>query len=105
MIVFYISSVLQVSVGLDRNTSIIVGGCVNLAFACGSLVPSLGADRLGRKMPMLWGSLGMALSMMIVAILLSFKGTDKEKACASASIAFFLTVSTMASTHKLLAQY
>jgi len=93
VIVFYISPVLEGSVGLSRNTAIIAGGCINLAFAMGSLIPALGADRLGRRKPMMVGSAGMGLSMMCVAILLSFNGTDKERITANASIAFFVTVS------------
>jgi hypothetical protein len=34
----------------------------------------------------------MAFSMMIIAILLSFNGTDKERVTANASIAFFVIV-------------
>jgi MFS family permease len=94
VIVFYAAAVLQTSVGLDRNTAIIAGGCINLAFAVGSLVPALGADRLGRKKPMLFGTLGMALSMMIIAILLSYAGTSMERPLANTSIAFFVTVSS-----------
>jgi MFS family permease len=85
--------VLENSVGLGRNTAIIAGGCINLAFAAGSLVPALGSDYFGRRKPMMFGSLGMALSMMCVAILLSFNGTSKERVTANASIAFFVTVS------------
>ena len=84
---------LEGSVGLERNTAIIAGGCINLAFAAGSLVPALGADRLGRKKPMMFGAAGMGLSMMCIAILLSFNGTSKERVTANASIAFFVTVS------------
>ena len=81
-------------VGLERNTAVIAGGCINLAFAAGSLVPALGADRFGRKKPMLFGAIGMGLSMMCVAILLSFKGKPQERITANASIAFFVTVSS-----------
>jgi MFS family permease len=85
--------VLENSVGLSRNTAIIAGGCINLAFAAGSLIPALGADHLGRKKPMMFGAVGMGLSMMCISILLSFNGTDKEQVTANASIAFFVTVS------------
>ncbi|EXJ57721.1 uncharacterized protein A1O5_12511 [Cladophialophora psammophila CBS 110553] len=91
VIVFYSATVLEVNVGLSRNTAIVVGGCLNLAFAVGSLVPALGADRFGRKKPLMFGAIGMGLSMMVVAILLSYSGTDKRKATANASIAFFIT--------------
>jgi hypothetical protein len=52
VIVFYIATVLEVNVGLSRATSIVVGGCVNLAFVVGSLVPALFLDKIGRRKPM-----------------------------------------------------
>lgn len=38
--------------GLSRSTALVAGGCINLAFAVGSLVPALFLDRIGRKKPM-----------------------------------------------------
>jgi MFS family permease len=61
-------------------------------FLIGSFVPSLLVDRIGRRMPMMVGSAGLGISMMMISILLSFKGTDVEKPTASASVAFFFTV-------------
>jgi MFS family permease len=84
--------VLQTNVGLARNTALVVGGCLNLAFVIGSLVPALGSDKWGRKKPMMIGAFGMGVSMLVVAVLLSFNGTAKASSTAKASIAFFLTV-------------
>lgn len=92
VIVFYAPTVLEQNVGLERTTALVVAGCVEFSFVVGSLVPSLGLDRFGRKKPMMFGSLGMAISMMMVAILLSFKGTALERPTAEASIAFLVTV-------------
>ena len=50
--VFYIGTVLEVNVGLPRSTALVAGGCINLAFAVGSLVPALFLDRIGRRKPM-----------------------------------------------------
>ncbi|KAH8666755.1 general substrate transporter [Xylariales sp. PMI_506] len=91
VIVFYIATVLETNVGLSKDLSLIVGGFVNLAFVVGSLVPALGLDRIGRKKPMMFGAAGAGISMMIIAILLSFNGTEKEKVTSVASIAFFVT--------------
>ncbi|KAH8749057.1 general substrate transporter, partial [Hyaloscypha sp. PMI_1271] len=91
VIVFYAPTVLETNVGLARNTALVVGGCINLAFVVGSLVPALGSDKWGRKKPMMFGAFGMGLSMMIVAILLSFNGTAKAHITSRASIAFFIT--------------
>jgi MFS family permease len=85
--------VLETNVGLARNTALVVGGCINLTFVVGSLVPALGSDKWGRKKPMMFGAFGMGLSMMMVAILLSFNGTAEAHTTSQASIAFFLTVS------------
>ena len=65
-------------------------------FFFGSLVPTFFLDKLGRRRPMMWGSLGLALSMMMISILLSFHGNPKysdsvQKATSSASVAFFFT--------------
>lgn len=99
--------------------SLVGGGCINLAFAVGSLVPALFLDRIGRRRPMgelrkrgslpefgkvvveypltsdiVIGTIGMGFSHMCISILLSFNGTDKEQATANASIAFFTIVSS-----------
>jgi MFS family permease len=94
-VVYYITSVLETNVGLDRNLSLLLGGVINLMFFLGSLLPTFTLDRTGRRKPMIWGSLGLGLSMMMIAILLSFRSESGEvsKATASASVAFFFTVS------------
>lgn len=91
LVVYYVTSVLQNNVGLDRNLSLILGGCINTCFIIGSLVPTFFLDRLGRRRPMMFGSLGLALSMMMIAILLSFNGTSVGHDTSSASITFFFT--------------
>lgn len=52
VVVFYIATVLEQNVGLSRNMALVGGGCINLAFAVGSLVPALFLDRIGRRKPM-----------------------------------------------------
>jgi MFS family permease len=60
-------------------------------FIIGSFYPTFFVDRVGRRQPMMWGSLGLGISMMMIAILLSFKGTSVEKGTSSAAITFFFT--------------
>ncbi|KAL5333791.1 MFS sugar transporter [Aspergillus crustosus] len=91
IIVFYAPTILEQNVGLEHTIALAVAGCVQFAFVIGSLVPALGLDKFGRRKPMMFGSLGMAISMMMVAILLSFKGTDKEGPTSKAAIAFLIT--------------
>lgn len=40
----------------------------------GSFYPTFFSDRFGRRKPMMWGSFGLFVSMMMISILLSFKG-------------------------------
>ena len=91
LVVYYVTSVLQKNVGLTRNLSLILGGCINTMFVIGSLVPTFFLDRLGRRRPMMFGSLGLAISMLMIAILLSFTGKSVGKQTASASLTFFFT--------------
>lgn len=58
-------------------------------FVVGAIFPTLVADRIGRRKPMIWGSLGCGISMMLVAILLSFQGTAHGHVTSSACVAFF----------------
>ena len=64
-------------------------------FFIGSLFPSFYLDKVGRRKPMMWGLAGLGLSMMMIAILLSFqdRGGSLAKATSSASVTFFFTVS------------
>ena len=96
LVVYYITSVLQLNVGLTRNLSLLLGGVINMMFFFGSLYPTFTLDKTGRRKPMMWGSLGCGLSMMMISILLSFQpnGGDIAKKTASASVAFFFTVSS-----------
>ncbi|KAL4921913.1 hypothetical protein BDW62DRAFT_208077 [Aspergillus aurantiobrunneus] len=80
---------LEVNVGLDPKTSLLLGGVIQVMCAIGSFYPTFYSDRLGRKKPMMWGSFGLFICMMMISILLSFKGTPQESAAGSASVAFF----------------
>ncbi|THW40763.1 putative Myo-inositol transporter 1 [Aureobasidium pullulans] len=95
VIVFYIGTVLEVNVGLPRSTALVAGGCMNLAFAVGSLVPALYLDRIGRRNPMIYGTIGLGLCLMVISILLSYQGTSSEAVTSKVSIAFFALVSKL----------
>ncbi|KAF7595596.1 hypothetical protein BBP40_005342 [Aspergillus hancockii] len=86
---YFIPTVLSNNVGLSKNLSMIIGGCVQIMFVIGSLFPTFFVDRVGRRTPMIWGSFGLGVCMMMVSILLSFKGKENEHATSSASVAFF----------------
>ena len=83
LVVYYVPSVLQQNVGLSRNLSLILGGCIQICFVVGSFYPAFFSDQSGRRRPMIWGSAGLGICMMMIAILLSFKGKSNEAAASS----------------------
>jgi hypothetical protein len=95
LVVYYITTVLQLNVGLSRNLSLLLGGAINAMFFIGSLFPTFFLDKYGRRNPMIWGSLGLGISMMMISILLSFQeshpDTQLATTTAAASVAFFFT--------------
>jgi MFS family permease len=93
LVVYYITQVLQDNVGLTRNLSLLLGGVINAMFLIGSLLPTFYLDQMGRRGPMMWGSFGLGISMMLIAILLSFqdRGGSIAKSTSAASVTFFFT--------------
>ncbi|KAI7777526.1 hypothetical protein LA080_003420 [Diaporthe eres] len=93
LVVYYITSVLQLNVGLSRQLSLLLGGVINAMFFFGSLFPTFFLDKYGRRKPMMWGSLGLGISMMLISILLSFqsRGGQLAKSTSAASVTFFFT--------------
>ncbi|KAG9671733.1 putative MFS sugar transporter, partial [Aureobasidium melanogenum] len=96
LVVYYVPTALETNVGLSHNLSLLIGGFVQCCFFIGSLVPTFFLDRMGRRRPMMWGSFGLAISMMFIAVLLSFtpaRGYSKQLnyATSSASVTFFFT--------------
>ena len=90
LIVYYIPSVLRQNVGLEPQLSQILGGCINLMFAIGSILPTFALDRMGRRKTMLSGCAGLGFCMLMVSALLSQaeKGGSGHR-FATASVAFF----------------
>jgi Na+/melibiose symporter-like transporter len=88
---YFVPSLLQQNVGLTQNLSLLIGGAVQCMFIVGSIF----LDRFGRRRPMMWGSFGLGLSMMMLSVLLSFSrpqfSESLRHATASASVAFLFT--------------
>ncbi|EMC91538.1 hypothetical protein BAUCODRAFT_97668 [Baudoinia panamericana UAMH 10762] len=96
LVVYYVPTALRDNVHLTGILPQVIGGCVQTMFFFGSLVPTFYLDQMGRRRPMMWGSLGLAISMMLIAVLLSFNtqrgySEQMQKATSSASVAFFFT--------------
>ncbi|KAL3292374.1 hexose carrier protein [Colletotrichum asianum] len=89
LVVYYIPSVLVQNVGMTAHMAQIIGGCVQMMFMFGSILPALALDRMGRRKTMIWSSAGLGVCMLMISILLSRVGFSNGHACASASVAFF----------------
>ncbi|KAK8237962.1 general substrate transporter [Phyllosticta capitalensis] len=89
LVVYYLPTVLESNVGMTRNMSLLIAGVTQIMFPLGSIVPALGADKLGRRRPMMIGSFGLGICMMLVAVLLSFRESSIGQPTSSASVAFF----------------
>lgn len=82
---YYITTVL-LSIGLDHNLSMILGGIAVVLFTIGSCVPAFFADRIGRRLPLVYGSFGCFVCFLVITILLNFQGNER---CGQAAVAFF----------------
>lgn len=51
----------------------LLAGAINRMFLVGAAILSLLLDRMGRRGPMIYGSAGLGICMLLVAILLSFQ--------------------------------
>ncbi|KAJ0110215.1 hypothetical protein J7T55_000647 [Diaporthe amygdali] len=92
LIVYYIPSVLRLNVGMGAQLSQILGGCIQMMFMFGNLLPTFALDRMGRRKTMIWGCAGLGICMLMVAALLSQAdggATSRGTNFASASITFF----------------
>ncbi|KUL89213.1 hypothetical protein ZTR_03672 [Talaromyces verruculosus] len=90
LVVYYITSVLVQNVGMDRKIAQVLGGCINMMFMFGSILPSLALDRMGRRITMMLGCTGLGICMLLISALLSqANNVAIGRACASASVTFF----------------
>jgi MFS family permease len=74
---------------MSGQLSQILGGCIQIMFMLGSLLPAFKLDSMGRRKTMMIGSFGLGVCMMMVAALLSQIHQPNGTSYASASVAFF----------------
>ncbi|OAL53129.1 general substrate transporter [Pyrenochaeta sp. DS3sAY3a] len=65
VIAFYVTIALEVNVGLSRETSSLVAGCIQIAFWLGTFPPIFLLDKLGRRPILLFGSVALLISMAL----------------------------------------
>ena len=75
---------------MGPRTVQIIGGCINMMFMFGSILPSFKLDLMGRRKTMIWGCIGLGICMLMISALLSQANeASTGQAFASASVAFF----------------
>ncbi|KAF7553413.1 hypothetical protein G7Z17_g3640 [Cylindrodendrum hubeiense] len=67
LLTYYISYVLENSVGLDRKTSLLVGGINGIEYLVASLIPIWTIERFGRRKLLLFSATGQTISMVILS--------------------------------------
>jgi MFS family permease len=61
----YVTIMLETNVGLPRETASLVAGCIQIAFWLGTFPPMFLLDRIGRRPMLLFGSVGLLVTMAI----------------------------------------
>ncbi|KAF2013502.1 general substrate transporter [Aaosphaeria arxii CBS 175.79] len=67
LLTYYISYVLENSVGLDRHTSLLMGGFNGLEYLVASAIPIWTIEKFGRRKLLLFSASGQTISMTILA--------------------------------------
>ena len=68
----------------------IIGGCIQVMFMFGSILPTFTLDRMGRRKTMMLGCGGLGVCMLMISALLSqADNVSNGQTFASASVAFF----------------
>ncbi|OBT74439.1 hypothetical protein VF21_06607 [Pseudogymnoascus sp. 05NY08] len=79
VIAFYVTIVLEVNVGFDRETASLVAGFIQIAFWAGTFPPMWLIDRYGRRPMLLCGSIALTTTMVVftISIALDTPATSK----------------------------
>uniref|UniRef100_A0A060TGY5 ARAD1D26840p n=1 Tax=Blastobotrys adeninivorans TaxID=409370 RepID=A0A060TGY5_BLAAD len=65
---YYLPLLLEESVGLSRQLSLILASCAATQYCVFSFLPIFYIDTFGRRKTMIWGSAGLSLFMALIAI-------------------------------------
>ncbi|PLN79950.1 general substrate transporter [Aspergillus taichungensis] len=84
MINYYGPVMFQTTMGMNRDLSMILGGCIQCTYLVGSAIPVFLMDRFGRRTLLMVCSAGLCFCFVMVSILLSLD----RKECAYGATAF-----------------
>jgi hypothetical protein len=68
MLITYYAAVIFQSIGLSRDLSLLIAGFNATEYLLASLIPIWIIERVGRRQLMITGSVGQAISMLVLAI-------------------------------------
>ncbi|KAF8150749.1 general substrate transporter [Crassisporium funariophilum] len=89
-VIFYSAYLLQNVLNLERELSLIVGGCTGLTFFVFTFIPILFIDKWGRRKPLMFGAAGQAISMLLIAVLVKLSVENDNKAAGVAGVIFVM---------------
>lgn len=92
MINYYAPVTFQGSIGLSRNTSLIVGGFSQITYLIGSCIPVFWMDRYGRQTLLMACSAGLSFCFVMVSILLSLGSTGSAYGATAFTFLFQLII-------------
>lgn len=81
LITYYIPTLLEDQVGLDKVVSRLISACNGTEYFLASLISIFVIEKFGRRQLMLFGAAGMSLSMVALAVTSSIDSTQSKIAC------------------------
>ncbi|GFZ42316.1 hypothetical protein JCM24511_00030 [Saitozyma sp. JCM 24511] len=87
LITYYAPVIFQDTIGMSRNTSLLVTGFNGLAYWLCTFIPLPLIDRLGRRPLMLFAAVGQTITMAILAAMIA-DGSSKAKGYVAAALLF-----------------
>ncbi|KAJ6171284.1 Major facilitator superfamily domain general substrate transporter [Penicillium chermesinum] len=91
LITYYAATIYENSIGMDGLTSRILAAANGTEYFLASLLPIFIVEKVGRRVLMLVGSAGCAISMAVLAITTSFEGNSQAGIAAAVFLFVFNT--------------
>lgn len=91
LITYYAANIYEKSIGLDPLMSRILAACNGTEYFLASWVAVFVVEKVGRRPLMLFGAVGMSLSMVVLAVSTSFAGQTQAGICAAVFLFVFNT--------------
>jgi hypothetical protein len=89
-VIFYSAYLLENVLNLERELSLIVGGCTGLTFFVFTFIPILFIDTWGRRKPLMLGAAGQSIAMAVIAVCVKLSVEDNNVAAGTAGVIFVM---------------